>query len=196
MVDSTATSQPQNTEADRQLDATLAALNAVQPPERLEQRIHARLAQQAASPQPIPWTETVANAWSLRRAAMASATFAAGAITAAVVISLLHLPQPHRATPATGPTAVSMPASVAPQPAPLKEVAAHPGLTVQAPGGRNAAINMQGTVATLRSRKQNSDPQLAANKQQKKSSEAKLAGPDQPAAQTTQRQTAPALPAQ
>jgi hypothetical protein len=163
-------------EAEAQLDATLNALNQVQPPARLEQRIHARLAQQAGSPQRLFLGERLASAWSWPRAAFAAATFSAGAVTAALVLPMLHAPVPHPASAGTTWTGAATAGSAAPvSHAPLVNAEnAHPAMIVKTPDGRAAAMNPMGTVATFRSRKEHTDMQLAANKQQRKGAEAKV----------------------
>ncbi len=167
------------TQADAQLDATLQALNQVQPPARLEQRIHARLAQQAGAQHTVPFAEKLAAALSWQRAAFAAATFTAGAITAVLVGPIVHVPFLHGPVPAM--QGVAAPSKAMPAPpaaaAPVNDANVHPAFTVRTPDGRAAAMNTAGTVATLRSRKQHSDMQLAANKQQRKGSEAKLTRP-------------------
>jgi hypothetical protein len=163
---------------DVQLDATLSLLNRVQPPARLEQRIHARLAQEQAQGVRVPLFASFAAAWSWPRAAFATATFTAGVVTATLLYPVLHAP---RVAPATTPTAATAaPASVGAQPAASKVADVHPAFTVNAPGGRAAALNTMGTVAAVRSRREHSDTQLAANRRDRKSAEAKLAKPAAP----------------
>lgn len=150
-------------DAETQLDATLRALNEVQPPARLEQRIHARLAQETANSSST-WFERAMAAWSWPRTAFATATFAAGAVTAVLVMPYMHRP-----------------AVVVTQPPSPKTADVHPAFTVQTPSGRVAAVNSASTVAAVRSRKEHSDVQLAKNKSREKN-DAKLVKPKKPSA--------------
>jgi len=165
--------------ADAQLDATLHALNEVQAPARMEQRIHARLAQEQARGVRVPLFASFAAAWTWPRAAFATATFTAGVVTATLLYPVMHTP---RVSPAAAPTAATAaPASVGAQPAASKVAAVHPAFTVRTPDGRAAALNTMGTVATVRSRHEHSDTQLAANRRDRKSAQAKLTKPAAPA---------------
>jgi hypothetical protein len=189
--------QPES-EADRQLDQTLAALNAVVPPARLEQRVHARLANEMRTPQQQGYRAALAAAWTWPRAAFAATAFAAGVATATFLLPNLR-PAAYHGAPAAPATSVagsggSTQPSGMPAPAVVKQSDVHPAFTAR-PGGRVAAVNAAGTVASARSLKQHSDTQLAANKAQRKSSEAKLTKPTAPLSGSTE-QAAPAGTAQ
>jgi hypothetical protein len=188
--------------ADVQLDATLAALNAVRPPARLEQRIHARLSQERLAPSKFAapavsnLREAIGKAWSLPRLAFAASAFVAGVATTVLLMPLLHSPARNTAAPAGLAIQGVAPATPsAPQPAAVM-AGTQPSYTVPGPGGRISAMSKTGTVAETRARKQNSDPQLAANKQQRKNAEAKLAKPNRPATQTSPSDAAQSQPAQ
>lgn len=167
-------------ESDPQLDATLVMLDQVQPPARMEQRIHARLTQEQAHRLRVPTLASFTAAWSWPRAAFATATFTAGVVTATLLYPVLHA---NRVAPGmNAPTsATSVPATVSTQPAPSKLADVHPAFTVRTPDGRAAALNTMGTVATVRSRRDHSDVQLAANRRDHKSAQAKLTKPVRPA---------------
>lgn len=178
-----------------QLDETLQMLNRVQPPARLEQRIHARLAQEQARGVRAQLFASLAAAWTgwtWPRAAFATATFTAGVVTATLLYPVLHTP---RVTPASAPSAaIAAPANVGAQPAASKVADVHPAFTVHTPDGRAAALNTMGTVASVRSRREHSDTQLAANRRDRKSASAKLTKPTTPAdaAPSTQPSDTPA----
>jgi hypothetical protein len=82
-------------------------------------------------------------------------------------------------------SAISVPAAVTSQPSPAKLADVHPAFTVRTPDGRAAALNTMGTVATVRSRREHSDVQLAANRRDHKSAQAKLTKPVKPTANAT-----------
>jgi hypothetical protein len=166
---------------DARLDETLQLLNRVQPPARLEQRVHARLAQEQAEGVRVPLLASFAAAWTWPRAAFATATFTAGVVTATLLYPVLHTPRVAPTAASVPAAATATPASVGAQPAAGKVADVHPAFTVNAPGGRAAALNAMGTVAQVRSRREHSDTQLAANRRDKKSAEAKLAKPAKPA---------------
>jgi hypothetical protein len=165
---------------DARLDETLQLLNRVQPPARLEQRVHARLAQEQAAGIRVPLLASFAAAWTWPRAAFATATFTAGVVTATLLYPVLHAPRVAPSAVSAPAAAVAAPASVGAQPAASKVADVHPAFTVNAPGGRAAALNTMGTVAAVRSRREHSDTQLAANRRDRKSAEAKLAKPAKP----------------
>jgi len=179
--------------ADHKLDSALHALNSVQPAARLQQRIHARLAQESANVHRTPvWSGPFAKAATIftwPRAAFALATFTAGVLAATLGLPLLHHPAggptashtPAPALPSSGSggaveAGTATPATTSPVNAPPVNV--HPGFTVRTLDGRAAALNTQGTVATVRSRSQHSDMQLASRKQNHV--QARLAKPARP----------------
>jgi hypothetical protein len=159
----------QDRERDLQIDSALQALNSVQPAARFEQRVHARLAQaQEVAAAGTTWSNSLqkvaavfAGLFSWPRAAFALATFTAGVFAATLGLPLLHRAPAEPVTSHMLTTPAAAPANstgtVAAQPADV-----HPGFTVRTPDGRAAALNTQGTVATVRSRNAHSDTQFAA----------------------------------
>jgi len=167
-----------------QLDETLQMLNRVQPPARMEQRIHARLAQEQARGVRAQLFASLAAAWTgwtWPRAAFATATFTAGVVTATLLYPVLHTPRVTPAAASAPSAAIAAPANVGAQPAASKVADVHPAFTVHTPDGRAAALNTMGTVASVRSRREHSDTQLAANRRDRKSASAKLTEPVAPA---------------
>jgi len=171
--------------ADAKIDAALETLNSVQPAARLEQRIHARLAQkQEAAAADSAWSgsfEKIAALFSWPRAAFALATFTAGVLAATLGLPLLRHPATEPATASHTPAATPASAGTNSTGAVAAEPAAvHPGFTVRTPDGRAAALNTLGTVATVRSRNAHSDTQFASR--QSDHVHAKLAKPARPKA--------------
>lgn len=169
---------------DHQIDAALQALNSVQPAARFEQRVHARLAQtqetEAASSGWSNSLDKLAGLFSWPRAAFALATFTAGVLAASFGLPMLHRApiEPVTSHMLNG-SATAAPASSTGT-ATTEPPAVHPGFTVRTPDGRAAALNTQGTVATIRSRNAHSDTQLAGRQTDR--IHARLAKPVRPKA--------------